>query len=97
VIHVLAYGGIPVAASLLLSAFTALIIGEPAITNAPGADIDGFVAFMLRTQLLSYVMLQLWSALLQVMGFSEIFGLTVRKAFAVWVLGQLLGLLAVFF
>jgi hypothetical protein len=38
-----------------------------------------------------------WSVVLQVMGFSETLGLTTRKAFAVWVLGQVLWLLALFF
>jgi hypothetical protein len=34
---------------------------------------------------------------LQVMGLSEIQGLTTRKAFGVWVLGQLIGVLASLF
>ncbi len=102
VFHVLAYGGIPVAASLVLWALTALFIGEAAIIDAPGAatsgaDVDGFVAFVLRAQFAVYVLLMLWSVVLQVMGFSEILGLTTRKAFGVWVLGQLLALLAAFF
>ena len=97
VFHVLAYGGIPVAASLLLWIFTALLVGEPAIIERPGAEIDGFVAFVLRAQLASYFLLLFWSVVLQVMGFSEILGLTTRKAFAVWVLGQLLALLLSFF
>jgi hypothetical protein len=101
VFHVLAYGGIPVAASLLLWALTAFIVGEAAIIDAPGAatagtDIDGFVAFVLRLQFALYVLLVLWSVVLQVMGFSEIQSLTTRKAFGVWVLGQLLALLAAF-
>lgn len=102
VFHVLAYGGIPVAASLVLWALTALFIGEAAIIDTPGAatpggDVDGFVAFVLRLQFAVYVLLMLWSVVLQVMGFSEIQGLTTRKAFGVWVLGQLLALLAAFF
>ncbi|HEX3912804.1 MAG TPA: YIP1 family protein [Steroidobacteraceae bacterium] len=97
VFHVLAYGGVPLAASLLPWAFTVLIVGEAAITNTPGAGVDGFVAFMLRAPVVSYMLLQLWTVILQVMGFSEIMGLAVRKAFAVWVLGQLLGLLAYLF
>ena len=107
VFHVLAYGGIPVAASLVLWALTAFIVGEAAIVatpggaapgaSTPGGDVDGFVAFVLRLQFAIYVLLMLWSVVLQVMGFSEIQGLTTRKAFAVWVLGQLLALLAAFF
>jgi Yip1-like protein len=97
VFHVLAYGGIPVAASLVLWIFTALLVGEAAIIEKPGAEVDGFVGFVLHAQLAAYVLLLLWSIVLQVMGFSEILGLTTRKAFAVWVLGQLSWLLAAFF
>lgn len=97
VFHVLAYGGIPVAASLVLWIFTALIVGEAAIVDKPAVEVDGFVAFVLRAQFVAYMLLLLWSIVLQVMGFSESLGLTTRKAFAVWVLGQLLWLLAAFF
>jgi hypothetical protein len=97
VFHVLAYGGIPVAASLVLWIFTALVVGEAAIVEKPGAEVDGFVAFVLRAQFAAYMFLLFWSIVLQVMGFSETLGLTTRKAFAVWVLGQLLWLLAAFF
>jgi hypothetical protein len=97
VFHVLAYGGIPVAASLVLWIFTTLVVGEAAIVEKPGAEVDGFVAFVLRAQFAAYMFLLFWSIVLQVMGFSETLGLTTRKAFAVWVLGQLLWLLAAFF
>jgi hypothetical protein len=97
VFHVLAYGGIPVAASLVLWIFTALLVGEAAIIDKPAAETDGFVGFVLHAQLAAYLLLLLWSTVLQVMGFSEILGLTTRKAFAVWVLGQLLALLAALF
>ena len=95
--HVLAYGGVPVAASLLLWMFTALLVGEAAVVERPGVEIDSFVAFVLRVQLASYMLLWLWTIVLQVMGFSEILGLTTRKAFGVWVLGQVLALLLTFF
>ncbi len=97
VFHVLAYGGIPVAASLILWMFTALLVGEAAVVERPGVEIDGFVAFVLRVQFASYLLLLLWSFVLQVMGFSEILGLTTRKAFGVWGLGQLLALLLALF
>jgi len=97
VIHVVAYGGIPVAASLVLWIFTALLLGEAAIIEKPAAEVDGFVGFVLHAQLAAYLLLLFWSTVLQVMGFSEILGLTTRKAFAVWVLGQFLGLLAALF
>ena len=90
VFHVLAYGGIPVAASLVLWIFTALLVGEAAIVEKPAAEVDGFVGFVLHAQLAAYLLLLFWSVVLQVMGFSEILGLATRKAFAVWVLGQVL-------
>ena len=96
VFHVLAYGGVPVAASLVLWIFTALLVGEVAVVQRPG-ELDGFVEFVLRAQLVSYMLLLLWSFVLQVMGFSEVLGLATRKAFGVWVLGQLLGLLLYLF
>jgi hypothetical protein len=43
------------------------------------------------------VLLLIWSVVLQVMGFSEMQALTTRKAFGVWVLGQLIILLAALF
>jgi len=97
VFHVLAYGGIPVAASLVLWIFTALLVGEAAVVAKPAVEVDGFVAFVLRAQFVAYMLLLFWSIVLQVMGFSETLGLSTRKAFAVWVLGQLLWLLAAFF
>lgn len=97
VFHVLAYGGIPVAASLVLWIFTALLVGEAAIIDKPAGEVDGFVGFVLHVQLAAYFLLLFWSVILQVMGFSEILGLATRKAFAVWVLGQVLWLLAFFF
>jgi hypothetical protein len=97
VFHVLAYGGIPVAASLILWMFTALLVGEAAVVERPGVEIDGFVAFVLRVQFASYMLLLLWSFVLQVMGFSEILGLATRKAFGVWVLGQVLALFLALF
>ena len=97
VFHVLAYSGVPVAASLVLWMFTALLVGEAAIVERPGVEIDGFVAFVLRVQFASYMLLWLWTVVLQVMGFSEILGLSTRKAFGVWVLGQVLALLLTLF
>jgi hypothetical protein len=77
--------------------FTALLVGEAAVVDRPGVEIDGFVSFVLRAQFASYMLLWLWSVVLQVMGFSEILGLTTRKAFGVWVLGQVLALLLYLF
>jgi hypothetical protein len=97
IFHVLAYGGIPVAASLILWACTALFVGESAIVDTPGVELDGFVAFILRAQFAGYVLLLLWSVVLQVMGLSEMLGLATRRTFAVWMLGQLVALLAAVF
>lgn len=97
VFHVLAYGGIPVAASLILWVFAVVLFGEVAIVEKPAVEVDGFVAFVLRAQVAAYMLLALWSIVLQVMGFSESLGLTTRRAFAVWVLGQLLWLFAALF
>jgi hypothetical protein len=97
VFHVLAYGGVPVAASLILWVFTALLVGETAIVDKPGVEVDGFVTLVLRAQFAAYLLLLFWSIVLQVMGFSETLGLTTRRAFAVWVFGQLLWLVAALF
>jgi hypothetical protein len=97
VFHVLAYGGVPVAASLILWVFTALLVGETAIVDKPGVEVDGFVTLVLRAQFAAYLLLLFWSVVLQVMGFSETLGLSTRRAFAVWVFGQLLWLAAILF
>jgi preprotein translocase subunit SecD len=43
------------------------------------------------------VFLLIWSIVLQVMGFSEIQGFATRKAFGVWALGQIIGVLVSMF
>jgi hypothetical protein len=97
VFHVLAYGGLPVVATLLLWTVTFLLVGDAAFAAAPAMDVDGFVWFIVRMQFAASLLLLFWSVVLQIMGFSEILDLTVRKAFGLWVLGQLLGVLAAFF
>jgi hypothetical protein len=94
VFHVLAYGGVPVVASLGLWGLTAALIGEAAFLDTPSGDADSFVTLVSGAQTVLYVLLLLWGVVLQVMGFSEIQGLELRKAFGVWVLGQLFGVLA---
>jgi hypothetical protein len=94
VIHVLAYGGVPLAVSLVIWVLTALLAGEAAFVETPRADAEGFVVLLVHLQFISYVLLLIWSIVLQVMGFSEIQGLATRKAFVLWVLGQIIGLLA---
>jgi hypothetical protein len=97
VFHVLAYGGVPMVASLALWVLTALLAGEATFLETPRADAEEFVVLLLHVQFSVYVLLLIWSVVLQVMGFSEIQGFTMRKAFGVWVLGQLIGFLASLF
>jgi hypothetical protein len=97
VIHVLAYGGVPMAASLAVWVLTALLAGEATFVETPRADLEAFLALLLHLQFMSYVLLFIWSIVLQVMGLSEIQGLTTRKAFGVWFLGQIIGFLVSLF
>ncbi len=97
VIHVLAYGSVPMVASLAMWVLTALLAGEATFVETPRGDIEGFLVLLLHVQFISYVLLLIWSIVLQVMGFSEIQGLATRKAFGVWVLGQIIGFLASLF
>jgi len=97
VIHILAYGGVPMAASVAIWVLTALLAGEPAFVETPRADLEAFLALLLHVQFISYVLLLIWSVVLQVMGLSEIQGLATRKAFGVWFLGQIIGFLASLF
>jgi hypothetical protein len=97
VIHVLAYGSVPMVASLALWVLAALLAGEATFVETPRADVEGFLVLLLHAQFISYVLLLIWSVVLQVMGFSEIQGLATRKAFGVWILGQIIGFLASLF
>jgi hypothetical protein len=81
------------AVSLAIWVLTALAAGEATFIETPRADA-GYLVVLLHLQFTSYVFLLLWSIVLQVMGFSEILGFAMRKAFGVWVLGQILGFLA---
>lgn len=96
-IHVLAYGAVPVAVSLGILILTALIAGDATFLASPRAEDEGFVAILLSAQSISYMLLMLWSVLLQVMGFSEILKVTTGRAFGIWALGQLVGVLAALF
>jgi hypothetical protein len=97
VVHVLAYGGVPLAMSLGIWVLTALLAGQATFMQTPRADLEGFITILLRAQFVSYLFLMAWSVVLQVMGFSEILGIATRKAFGVWILGQLIGILAALF
>jgi hypothetical protein len=97
VIHVLAYGSVPMVASLAIWVVTALLVGEATFEVTPRDDLEGFLVLLLRLQFFAYVLMVIWSIVLQVMGFSEIQGMVTRKAFGVWVLGQIIGVLASLF
>lgn len=93
-VHVLAYGGLPLVASLAIWLVTALLAGQAAFVETPGADLEEFLVLLLHVQFSAYVLLLLWSLVLQLMGFSEVQGFTMRKAFGVWLIGQIIGFLA---
>jgi hypothetical protein len=97
VIHVLAYGSVPMVASLVIWVFTALLAGEATFEQVPHADVEGFVALLLHAQFFSYLLLQVWGIIIQVMGLSEIRGVSVPKALVLWVLGQIIGFLGLLF
>ncbi len=94
VFHVIAYGGVPTAVSFGIWVMTALLAGEAAFVQVQRPDVEDFVALLLHAQFIANLLLMLWSVVLQVMGFSETQGLATRKAFGLWVLGKLIGLLA---
>ena len=96
-IHVLAYSGVPMSAALAMWIVAALIAGETTFTMPLEPNVESFVVILLRAQFCGYVFLVMWSVVLQVMGFSEILGVATRKAFGIWVLGQLVSVLAALF
>ena len=93
VVHVLAYGGVPIAVSLGVWVLIALVAGEPTFVQVPHPEVEGFLALLFNAQYAANALLMVWSVVLQVMGFSEIQGLLTRKALGIWLLGQLIGLL----
>lgn len=97
VIHVLAYGGVPMVASLIVWLFTALLAGEATFEPTLRPDAEGFIALLVHAQFYAYALLTLWSVVIQVMGLSEMQEVATRKAFGLWVVGQVIGFLAVLF
>lgn len=95
-VHVLAYGGVPMAVSLVVWVLAAVIAGEVTFEQAP-KEVDEFVSLLLGMQFLSYVLLLMWSVVLQVMGFSEVLAVSNVRAFGIWVLGQVIAVLAILF
>ena len=97
VFHVLAYGEVPILGALVVWFLTALLAGQQTFELKTSAEVETFIAILLHFQFAAYLALTIWSAVIQVMGLSEIFGLATRKAFGLWVLGQLIGFLAMIF
>jgi hypothetical protein len=97
VFHVLAYGGVPLVVSLGIWAVTGLLLGTTAFIDKAPPDMDFLPGLLLKFQSVAHVALIGWSLLIQVMGFSEVQGLAVKRAFGIWVIGQLLVLCAVIF
>ena len=97
VVHVLAYGTLPLVASLVLWVLTALLTGQPLFADPSRPAAEGFGTLLMFLQFAVFVLLLIWSIVLQVMGFSEIQGLAMRKAFGVWLLGQLIWILVSLF
>ncbi|HVC01378.1 MAG TPA: YIP1 family protein [Steroidobacteraceae bacterium] len=95
IFHVLAYSGAPMLASLAIWLLTAALAGAPTFESTPPPGLEPFVALLVRTGFLVHVLLVCWSLLLQVMGFSEAERLPTRRAFAIWLFGQALVMLAI--
>jgi hypothetical protein len=95
VFHVLAYGGVPMIALLGIWAISAVVLGPAAFVQQAPANLDWFSSLVLNLRSVAHWTLIAWSLLIQIMGLSEIQGLVVRRAFGIWVVGQLLVLVAV--
>ena len=95
VFHVLAYSGVPMLVSLAIWLVTALLAGRATFIETQRADLEPFVGLLLHVQFISHVVLIGWSLLLQVMGLSEVECVPTRRAFGIWMLGQIIVMLAV--
>jgi hypothetical protein len=93
-IHVLAYGSVPLAALLGVWSVAALILGTQAFVDKPIGDADLFVTLLMGAQTTAYVLLALWSTVLQVMGLSEMQQVRTGGALGTWLLGQFVVALA---
>ena len=95
IFHVLSYGGVPLVASLALWVLTALITGPAAFVQHPPENSAPLTGLILSVQPVVHLVMIAWSLLIQVMGFAEVAGLSLRRAVQVWIFGQLLVLVAV--
>jgi hypothetical protein len=90
IFHVFAYSGVPMLASLILWLLVAALTGPASFMETPNTDLALFLRILLWIQFLLHGLLVLWSSLLQVMGLSEMQATTVRRAFGLWLSGQLI-------
>jgi hypothetical protein len=67
----------------------AVLAGQSTFLEAPAKDLAAFLGLLLHAQIIAHGALVIWSSLLQVMGLSEMEAVTVRRAFGLWLLGQL--------
>jgi hypothetical protein len=95
IFHVLAYGGVPLVVLLGIWTITAVVLGSTAFVKQAPANLESFPSLVLSLQSIAHWALIGWSLLIQIMGLSEVQGLIVRRAFGIWVAGQLLVLVAV--
>jgi Yip1 domain len=94
IFHVLAYGGTPLVVLLGVWVGAALILGPATFVKQPPPNPDWLAGLVRPLLSVAHWALIGWSPLLQIMGFSEVQGLLVRRAFGIWIMGQLLVLLA---
>ena len=94
VIHVLAYGSTPLVASLGIWCLAVVLLGEQAFIERPGGETDPFVALLMTLQVSAHVLLAIWSAILQVMGLSEMHKVRTGGALGTWLLGQFVAVFA---
>jgi Yip1 domain len=95
VFHVLAYGGVPLVVSLGIWVVTALLLGAPVFVEKAPTDLELVPGLLLKFQTFAHLALIGWSLLIQIMGFSEVQGLAIKRSFGVWVIGQLFVVVAV--
>jgi hypothetical protein len=94
IIHVLAYGSTPLVGSLAIWCLASLLLGANAFVEKAGGETDNFVALLMTLQIIAHVLLACWSAVLQIMGLSEVHKLAIRGATGTWLLGQFVAALA---
>jgi hypothetical protein len=96
IFHVFAYGGVPVVAYLGIWLIAAALAGQSTFLEAPAKDLAAFLGLLLHAQIIAHGALVIWSALLQIMGLSEMEAVTMRRAFGLWLLGQLVAWIGAF-